>query len=271
MPHHQLIYTTHSPFMVDPTRFERVRIVQDLSVEEESDDLPDDKQGTRVFTEVLDATPDSLFPLQGALGYEIHQTLFVGPNCLVVEGASDLLYLQTMSALLEERGRIGLSSQWTITPVGGAGKVPTFVALIGAQTHLNVAVLVDSHEYDRQQIENLYKRKLLKKRKVLTFADFIRGDEADVEDLFSVEFYLRLVNGEFGCAIQSTELAVGHPRVLRRIEDHLKENPLPQEARFSHYRPACYFNANANSLAEHLGDEDVGRFEMVFQAVNALL
>ena len=185
MPHHQLIYTTHSPFMVDPTRFERVRIVQDLSVEEESDDLPDDRQGTRVITEVLDATPDSLFPLQGALGYEIHQTLFVGPNCLIVEGASDLLYLQTMSDLLEKQGRIGLSTQWTITPVGGAGKVPTFVALIGAQTHLNVAVLVDSHEYDRQQIENLYRKKLLKKQKVLTFADFTQGDEADVEDLGS--------------------------------------------------------------------------------------
>ena len=28
-PHHQLIYTTHSPFMVDSTRFDRVRIVQD--------------------------------------------------------------------------------------------------------------------------------------------------------------------------------------------------------------------------------------------------
>ena len=271
MPQHQLIYTTHSPFMVDPTRFDRVRIVQDLSVEEGSDHLPEDKQGTRVFAEVLDATPDSLFPLQGALGYEIHQTLFVGPNCLVVEGVSDLLYLQTMSALLEERGGVGLCVDWTITPVGGAGRVPAFVALIGAQTHLNVAVLVDSHELDRQRTENLYKKKLLKQQKVMTYADFTQGNEADVEDLFSVEFYLRLVNGEFGCTILSSELTVGYPRVLRRIEDHLAQNPLPQEARFSHYRPARYFSANVNSLAEHLGDEDVGRFEAIFRAVNALL
>ena len=79
-PHHQLIYTTHSPFMVDPTHFDRVRIVQDLSIEPNSDDLPEEKQGTRVITEVLEATPDSLFPLQGALGYEIYQTLFIGTN-----------------------------------------------------------------------------------------------------------------------------------------------------------------------------------------------
>ena len=86
-PHHQLIYTTHSPFMVDPRHFGRVRIVQDLSIEPDSDDLPEEQQGTQIITEVLDATPDSLFPLQGALGYEITQTLFIGPNCLVVEGA----------------------------------------------------------------------------------------------------------------------------------------------------------------------------------------
>ena len=111
----------------------------------------------------------------------------------------------------------------------------------------------------------------MKKQKVLTFADFTQGDEADVEDLFCVEFFLCLVNGEFGCAIQSTELGGGHPRILRRIEDHLAEHPLPQDARLNHYRPAGYFSANVNSLAEHLRDEDVGCFEAIFREVNALL
>ena len=41
--HHQLIYTTHSPFMVDPAHFDRVRIVQDLSIESESVDLPEEQ------------------------------------------------------------------------------------------------------------------------------------------------------------------------------------------------------------------------------------
>ena len=123
-PSHQLIYTTHSPFMVDPAHFERVRIVQDRSLEPDADDLAENEEGTKVTTEVLDATPDSLFPLQGALGYEIYQTLFVGPNCLVVEGVSDLLYIQVISAILQEKERVGLSSKWTITPVGGSDKVP---------------------------------------------------------------------------------------------------------------------------------------------------
>ena len=114
-PHHQLIYSTHSVFMVDPAHFDRVRIVQDLSIEKDTDELPEELQGTRVITEVLDATPDSLFPLQGALGHEIYQALFIGPNSLVVEGVSDLLYIQVMSAVLQEQGRDGLSRYWTIT------------------------------------------------------------------------------------------------------------------------------------------------------------
>jgi AAA ATPase domain len=81
---HQLIYSTHSPFMVDPTRFDRVRIVQDLSIDQ--DNLPREKQGIKVTTDIPDATDDSLFPLQGALGYEIHQTLFIDPNSLLIEG-----------------------------------------------------------------------------------------------------------------------------------------------------------------------------------------
>lgn len=96
---HQVIYTTHSPFMIDPRHFERVRIVRDRSVEEERP-LPKDQEGTKVFSDPLQADPGSLFPLQGALAYDITQTLFIGPNSLIIEGVSDLIYLQTISAIL---------------------------------------------------------------------------------------------------------------------------------------------------------------------------
>lgn len=140
-PKHQLLYTTHSPFMVDPQHFERVRIVQDKGIDTEAQ-LPRKEDGTKVFTDVLEAGPDSLFPLQAAMGYEIYQTLFIGPNSLVVEGSSDLLYIQTVSGVLQANGRVGLDSRWTITPVGGSGRVPTFVALLGSQK-LNIATLID--------------------------------------------------------------------------------------------------------------------------------
>ena len=270
-PHHQLIYTTHSPFMVDPSRFDRVRIVQNLNIDADSEDLSPEKQGTKVITEVLEATPDSLFPLQGALGYEIHQSLFIGPNCLVVEGVSDLLYIQTLSAHLQRTGRAGLSPEWTVTPVGGADKVSTFVALIGAQSDLNVAVLIDFHKKDHQSLENLYKGKLLKQKKVLTYADFVEGDEADIEDMFGPELYLQLVNGAFGSSVRLADLSVRHPRILRRLDEYLDGNPLPDNVTFNHFRPARYLAENLDSIEEELKKSVLDRFQNAFDALNRLL
>lgn len=268
-PNHQLIYTTHSPFMVDPRRLDRVRIVQDLSIERGSDDLPDELQGTRVVTEVLEASEDSLFPLQGALGFDIYQTLFVGPDSLVVEGVSDLLYLQAVSSLLQRKGEPGLDTKWTITPVGGSDKVPTFVAMIGAKSRMHVAVLVDFQKKDQQTIENLYKSKLLKKNHVLTFADFVKSKEADIEDMFNPGYYLKLVNGEFGTSIKVEDLPVGPPRILVRLEQYFAEHPLPDGATFNHYRPARYFVENVESM--EMSDSQLGRFRAAFAALNALL
>ena len=269
--HHQLIYTTHSPFMVDPTHFDRVRIIQDRSLDDEDLSLPEDQEGTRVTTDVLEATPDSLFPLQGALGYEIHQSLFIGPNCLIVEGVSDFLYIQSISNLLQGQDRPGLSSAWTVTPVGGSGNIPAFVALIGAQCGLNVAVLVDYHTRDEQKIENLYKSRLLRRQKVLTFAEYVDQNEADIEDMFEPRFYLDLVNSEFGSAITLDQLDSSKPRILRRIEAWLKNSSMPNNASFNHYRPARYFSENSASLGQELDEASLARFQRAFDALNKLL
>ena len=270
-PYHQLIYTTHSPFMVDPTHFDRVRIVQDLSIESDPVDLLEEQQGTKVITEVLDATPDSLFPLQGALGYEIYQTLFIGPNSLIVEGVSDLLYIQAISALLQERSEKGLHPDWTITPVGGSDKVPTFVALIGSQKDLNIAVLIDFQKKDKQAIENLYKRKLLSQSNILTYADFTLTTEADIEDMFQPNFYLRLFNDVYGTTIKETDLPHVGPRIIRRIEEYLKAHPLPPGVNFNHYRPARYFCDNLSTLASEMTNAEFKRFQKAFDTLNKLL
>ena len=270
---HQLIYSTHSPFMIDAKHFERVRIVQDKSIDS-YEELPAAEEGTKVVTDVLDAGPASLFPLQGALGYEIYQTLCTGPDSLIVEGAADLLYLQTMSALLLGSGRVGLSPAWTITPMGGAAKIPTFVALIGAQKSLRVAALIDLQKSHTPMIENLYKRKLLQRDHVLTFADFTGKSEADIEDMFELDFYLGLVNEEFRGQlpnlITAVELNARHPRCLAAIEEYLQKKPL-RSGSFNHYRPARFFTENVGRLARYLSGDTVNRFESVFKALNALL
>lgn len=270
-PNHQLIYTTHSPFMVDSQHFDRVRIVQDKGIDSDKK-LPREQDGTKVFTDVLEAEPDSLFPLQGALGYEIHQTLFIGPNNLVVEGVSDLLYIQTISGLLQTKGRIGLESRWTITPVGGADKVPTFVALIGSQKKLIIATLIDFQKSHQQMIENLYKRRLLKKNHVLTFADFTAKMEADIEDMLDENFYIDLINQEYSSSlkkkVKATDLP-SHTRIIARLEDYFRINPLKDGIQFNHYRPARFFSEKVSTFT--ISDVTLDRFEAAFKALNSLL
>lgn len=270
---HQLLYTTHSPFMIDPARFERVRIVQDLGIDAK-EQLPKDQDGTKVLTSVFDATDDSLFPLQGALGYEIQQTLFIGPNSLVVEGPADMLYLRAVSAQLEREGRAGLSESWVITPVGGSGKVPTFVALLAPQKGMNIATLLDIQNSDRSLIEDLYKKKLLKKKLVTTYGDFAAKSEADVEDMFERDFYVNLVNVEFAKQLKKpidlAVLNIKEPRTLRAIDAYLEVNPL-KSGTFGHYRPARYFSENVATLWPLVSDSTKERFEMAFKHLNALL
>jgi predicted ATPase len=269
---HQLIYTTHSPFMVDVRHFDRVRIVQDNGIDSDRD-LAREEDGTKVFTDVLEAGPDSLFPLQGALGYDIYQGLFVGPNSLVVEGVSDLLYIQTVSAVLQSKGRVSLDSRWTITPVGGSEKVPTFVALLGSQKNLNIATLIDFQKANQQTVENLYKRKLLNKSHVLTFADFTGKSEADIEDMFDEDVYLEIVNSEFKDAMPSpikvADLTSHAPRILVRLEQYFAMNQLSGGAKFNHYRPARFLTENVSSIT--IPNDTLDRFESAFKAVNALL
>ncbi len=163
-----------------------------------------------------------------------------------------------------------MSGKWILTPVGGVSNVSTFVALIGAQKHMNLAVLVDYHKKDQQSIENLYKDKLLKQSNVLTFADFVPSREADIEDMFQPVFYLKLVNAEFGTAITLEELPKA-PRILRRIELSLESNALPGGIDLNHYRPARYFSENIGRLEEELGDVCLERFRKAFAELNALL
>ena len=197
---HQVIYTTHSPFMIDLGHLNRVRTVENRSLEEESNQLKYSESGTKVSSEVHSAGKDTLIPLQSALGYDISQGVFTGRNYLIVEGKSDEIYIRAISCLLEKSGKEGLGP-WNIVPTGGIGKVTSFVKLFGA-TGLNLAVLVDSHNNGRQQIKNLSNEGTIDKERVLTYADFTENKESDVEDMFTPDFYLELVEGTYGISIK---------------------------------------------------------------------
>lgn len=275
LPEHQVIYTTHSPFMVPAQRLEDVRVVEDVI------DYRDPRRpivkGTKVSADVLSVDKDTLFPLQAHLGYEITQSLFVGQNCLLVEGPSDVVYLQVVSRALQARGRAGLDERWTICPTGGLDKVWSFSSLFRGN-NLNIAVLCDYGKGDKNKVEKLRQSQILKSERVLTTSDFTEKPESDVEDLFDSTFYCALVNQALGLKegeITAEKAAAADQstcRVVKQVEVLCRT--LPADALdFGHYVPADYLMRNPQILD---GESEpvtgtLDCFEKVFKALNGFL
>ncbi len=191
-----------------------------------------------------------------------------------LEGASDILYIQAMSSLLEREEREGLSPKWTLTPTGGASKVSTMVRLLVGQKGMNLATLIDIQKRDQRIIEDIYKNKILQKSNVITFADFTKKNESDIEDMFDITFYIQIVNEEYKKSlkkpISASALRSKSPRIIVRLENYFEKNPLSQ-GQFSHYRPARYFHEKLESLANKISNNTKKRFEEAFSALNKLI
>ena len=142
----QLLYSTHSPFMIDGDKLQNVRIVYE-----------DKKTGhTLVSSNVWPKDPDSLFPLQAGLGYTLAQTLFYSRYNFVVEGITDYLILKAMNRLLVKKNMVPLDSDVEIMPSGGVkNMMPLASMLVGNQ--LRLVILMDG------DMPGIQKEKQLKK------------------------------------------------------------------------------------------------------------
>jgi len=261
---HQIIYSTHSPFMVDGTRLDEVRVVEDRA-----------KDGTKISGDLAGSSDEAVFPLQAALGYSIAQNLFIAKKNVLVEGPADLLLLQHMGAMLEAQGKQGLGDA-ILVPVGGLDKLATFVALLGSNK-LKLVVLHDRAGTPHQKLEDLVRQKLIERKRVLDFSMFIEPppSEADIEDLLPVDAYVAAFNSAYIKELKGTVLAAGdlgsQPRIIERINHWLKSKgiTLLKDGGFNHYR---VMQAILPALTEaSLQQEELLRFEQLFDRVAAAL
>jgi predicted ATP-dependent endonuclease of OLD family len=275
VPHHQIIYSTHSPFMVPADELASVRIVEDQVNIRGPRRIP---IGTKVRDDVLTRDPDTLFPLQGALGYEITQSLFIGKNTLLVEGPSDILYIQALSDALRRRGRSGLDARWTICPAGGIDKIKPFVSLF-ASNALALAVLSDQAAGDRRKIEEMKRSAVLGAGHFYTVADFLNRAEADIEDVFEPEVFALILNDCFALPdankLTAEKLKAADPsteRLVKQADAALRVMPEPVPV-FDHFTPSTWLIRNPKVLDAKSGpvSKTLDRAEKIFQAYNNLL
>ncbi len=271
-PHHQLIWSTHSPFMVPPDNLACVRTVEDVVTEDKRGRKR--SIGTKIRSDVLTTDPQTNFPIFAAMGFEVTQTLIIGKNTLLVEGPSDILYLQAASAALKAAGRKHLSSLWAICPSGGIDKVLPFVRLFYGNK-LNIAVLTDFDRGQKRKLDDLHKAALLEKDRIILATEIAGKEEADIEDFFDPAFFVALVNktyalkGDHDLNVEKLEAAdTNTGRLVKKAEAFFRVLP-PEIPEFSHFDPSMYLLQHPQMLSGKSKpvQETLARFETAFERI----
>lgn len=174
-----LIYTTHSPFLIDGDHIHRVRPVTE------------DQTGHSLIS--IDGWPkdrETIFPLQAAAGYAMVRGLFHHKKNVLVEGMADYLYLHSLNLHCRARRRQSLSDDIYITPCGGTKNVGHIASLFLGQK-VRPVILLDGDDAGRARQDSLMKELYAGNEKaVLMLGDVLDQEECEIEDIIGEETIL---------------------------------------------------------------------------------
>ena len=261
-PKHQVVYTTHSPFMINLNHLDRIRTVQDV-----------DDRGTVISSDTLSNDQDTVFPLQVALGHNLAHTLFLAPHCLMVNSAADLIYLQILGEICASKGYQRLDPRWVVIPVGNADNLPMFVSLLG-ENYVSVAVLMDVTPKNKEKMDLVNKNSIMQRNNPVKWVEVQKIRTADIEDIFEPAFYLKLVNDSYAMEllepVSMKAISAKDPRIVQRLERHFEAEGIAG-GHFDSYKPAAWLLENHAQLRHEIGDDAIERAVSMFQRVNSLL
>ncbi len=170
-PREQIIYSSHSPFLMPPHTLHRMRVVMKTR-----------QKGTRVYDRPTHNElrgpdfADTLTPLIQAIGIDISQAFtFHRPKNLLVEGITDHIYLTNWAHLF----RPAFNEEVNVFPGYGATTLPTLASLFIGWGQA-FAVLLD-RDGEGNKTRDLFTRELLvSEDRIVQPRDAIA-----IEDLFS--------------------------------------------------------------------------------------
>lgn len=163
----QVVFSTHSPYLIDASRLDRIRLVTKGS------------GGTTVQNKLHSASDsDSLTPITTAIGLDMANGFSpVKKKNVVLEGPSDWFYIQGMAKVL---GR-PVPSDYALIASQGADKVPFVVSLL-LGWGLDFVVLLDNDNKGRKVAKELSQERGVEETRI----HYVNPErESTIEDLFS--------------------------------------------------------------------------------------
>ena len=266
----QVVYVTHSPFLIDKNHAERIRVLE-KGVEDE---------GTRV---VHDASKNHYEPLRSAFGAFVGEMAFIGNCNLMVEGLSDQILIAGMAAYFNKQSTSALETldlnHITIVPASGASHIP-YLAYLARGRDVEqpaVVVLLDSDQAGNDAKKALRKggarrKQILKESLILQIGDLNITDlvvekeaYSDIEDLIPISICVKAIKKYIQEIYASSEELLGLI-TIESVQKHLKT----AKSTFLAIE-ACIDAINTKkSESENIHLEKVGFSRYVIETVNEL-
>lgn len=251
----QVVFTTHSPFMVPLDDLESVRTVTRRS-----------GQGTMVHNDRSgDAT--TLFPLQSAFGYRMARELLAGDHNLIIENLTDYWFLQAASEHLLAAGRVGLDHRWLVSPGGGDARTSYMLFLFAPATS-SAFILTSEEPLGKSAKDRMVQQGLVREDAVILASEGRSdGRPANLEDLIDEQVYAGLVRRAYRKELEDTQLILNTStaRIVERYGTAFRRAGLS----FSRDRVAKLFVRQAAvEPATVLTPTALDRFERLFRAIN---
>lgn len=226
----QMIYTTHSPFMVDSDHLERVRSVYV------------DKSGKTVVSANLRAAEQthgvnqsqSIYPVHAALGLTVSDTLLINCEAILVEGESDQLYLSALKNLLISLGKITPLKDLIFIPTGGVKGIKATSNIIASKADERPFVIVDGdipgQKTKKELLADFY---AADKDKIIDISEYTSITNGEIEDLFPAERMARIVSKFLPRPVEAEDefedvVEEGKP-LCNQIEEFAKSQGIPLE------------------------------------------
>lgn len=187
----QIIYTTHSPFMVDSNHLERVRSIYI------------DQKGKTVASPDLRASerlngknqPQSIYPAHAALGLTVSDTLLINCEPVLVEGESDQIYLSALKSLLISKGKISPLKELVFIPTGGTKGIKATSSILSGVNEAKPVVLVDGDKPGLKIAKELKGDFYAEApEKIINISDYTSLSNGEIEDIFPVENFSEIVS-----------------------------------------------------------------------------
>jgi predicted ATP-dependent endonuclease of OLD family len=183
----QLLYSTHSPFLIDGEHIERVRPVTE-----------DDTGHSRISNDSWPRDRDTIFPLQAAAGYAMVKGLFRHKKNVLVEGMSEYFYLNALSILCRAKGKTALAEDAYVTPCGGTKLVGHLASLFLGQ-QVRPLILLDADDAGRVRRDALMKELYVGREKAILMLNEVLGQaDCEIEDLIGATLFLPMASKVLG-------------------------------------------------------------------------